>query len=44
MTADVICDDNDHLVRVVNDAHAIGGVLDVDTHVYLETMKQTLKW
>jgi len=44
VTADVICDDNEHLVRVLNAAHAVDGVLDVDTHVYLETVKQTLTW
>ncbi len=44
VTADVICDDNDHLVRLLNAVHAIEGVLDVDTHVYLETVKQTLTW
>ena len=44
VTADLICDDNDHLAGVLNDISAMDGVLDVDTHVYLETVKQTLKW
>ena len=44
IAADLICDDNDHLARVLNDISAIEGVLDLDTHVYLETIKQTLEW
>jgi Lrp/AsnC family transcriptional regulator, regulator for asnA, asnC and gidA len=44
VTADLICDSNDHLARVLNDVSAIDGVFDVDTHLYLETIKQTLNW
>ena len=44
IAADLICNDNDHLAGVLNDISAMDGVLDVDTHVYLETIKQTLKW
>lgn len=44
VTADLVCEDNDHLARVVNDVHAVPGVLDVDTQVSLEEIKQTLKW
>jgi Lrp/AsnC family transcriptional regulator, regulator for asnA, asnC and gidA len=44
VAADLVCTDNDHLARVVNDVHAVPGVLDVDTQVYLEEIKQTLKW
>jgi Lrp/AsnC family transcriptional regulator, regulator for asnA, asnC and gidA len=44
VAADLVCNDNDHLARVVNDVHAVPGVLDVDTRVYLEEVKQTLKW
>jgi Lrp/AsnC family transcriptional regulator, regulator for asnA, asnC and gidA len=42
--ADLVCDDNDHLARVIDDVHRVPGVLDVDTQVYLEEVKQTLKW
>jgi Lrp/AsnC family transcriptional regulator, regulator for asnA, asnC and gidA len=44
VAADLICDDNDHLAKVLNEIYAVDGVLDVDTHIYLETVKQTLKW
>jgi hypothetical protein len=44
VAADLICEDNDHLARVVSDVSAIDGVLDVDTQLYLETIKQTLNW
>ena len=44
VAADLICEDNDHLARVLNDVSAIEGVLDLDTQVYLETVKQTLEW
>ena len=40
VAADLICDSNDHLSRVLNEVSAIDGVLDVDTHLYLGTFKQ----
>jgi Lrp/AsnC family transcriptional regulator for asnA, asnC and gidA len=44
VTADLICENNEHVARVLNDVSAVDGVLDIDTHIYLETVKQTLSW
>jgi Lrp/AsnC family transcriptional regulator for asnA, asnC and gidA len=42
---EVICDDDDHLVHVLNDRiRAVPGVTAVETFVYLKLAKQTYSW
>ncbi len=43
--AEVICEDDDHLLRVMNhQIRTIDGVRSTETFVYLELSKQTYSW
>jgi Lrp/AsnC family transcriptional regulator for asnA, asnC and gidA len=42
---ELVCSDDDHLLRVLNDQiRAIDGVRDTETFVYLKLAKQTYTW
>jgi len=42
---ELICEDDDHLVHVLNDRiRAVPGVTEVETFVYLKLAKQTYSW
>ena len=43
--AEVICEDDEHLLRIINDRiRTIDGVRSTETFVYLELSKQTYTW
>ena len=43
--AEVICEDDDHLLQIMNDRiRTLGGVRSTETFVYLELSKQTYTW
>jgi len=43
--AEVICEDDEHLLRIINDRiRCINGVRSTETFVYLELSKQTYTW
>ena len=43
--AEVICEDDEHLLRIMNDRiRTIDGVRSTETFVYLELSKQTYTW
>jgi Lrp/AsnC family transcriptional regulator for asnA, asnC and gidA len=42
---ELVCSDDDHLLRVLNDEiRAVPGVRDTETFVYLKLAKQTYTW
>ncbi len=45
MLAEVVCEDDEHLLRVLNERiRPIAGVRSTETFVYLELTKQTYTW
>jgi Lrp/AsnC family transcriptional regulator for asnA, asnC and gidA len=43
--AEVICEDDEHLLRIMNERiRTIDGVRSTETFVYLELAKQTYTW
>ena len=41
---DLVCDDHEHLVRLVDGMHGIEGVADLDLRLILRVVKDTLEW
>ena len=42
---ELVCSDDDHLLRVLNDQiRAVDGVRDTEAFVYLKLAKQTYTW
>jgi Lrp/AsnC family transcriptional regulator for asnA, asnC and gidA len=45
MLAEVVCEDNDHLLRLLSDdLDGIEGVRDTETFVYLRLLKEAYTW
>ena len=44
LVIDLVCDDHDHLVRVVDAVRGTEGVLDLDLSLILHIEKSTLDW
>jgi Lrp/AsnC family transcriptional regulator for asnA, asnC and gidA len=45
LLVEVVCEDNEHLLAVLNDSiRAVPGVRDTETFVYLRLVKQTYAW
>ena len=44
LLVEVLCTDNDHLLEVMSDLRAMGGVKSLEAHTYLRLTKQTYAW
>jgi Lrp/AsnC family transcriptional regulator for asnA, asnC and gidA len=44
LLVEVLCADNDHLLKVLNDLRSLDGVSSVEAHTYLKLTKQTYAW
>jgi Lrp/AsnC family transcriptional regulator for asnA, asnC and gidA len=41
---ELVCQDDEHLLTLINDVRSIPGVRDTETFVYLKLVKQTYAW
>ena len=41
---ELVCQDDEHLLTLINDVRSIPGVRDTETFVYLKLVKQTYTW
>ena len=44
MLVEVLCADNEHLLKVLNDLRALDGVVSLEAQTYLRLAKQTYAW
>jgi Lrp/AsnC family transcriptional regulator, regulator for asnA, asnC and gidA len=44
MLAEVVCEDNDHLLRLLEDLAGIEGVRETETFMYLRLLKEAYTW